>query len=107
MGKLIGYIVAGFSTLIPALIAFFGRKAVVAAASLAAFAALTVAFLFVMKSLVDSIALSLVVPVWLQMIAWFVPTNFLVVFSAIISAHISRAAFDLAVAKIKMVNSAS
>lgn len=107
MGKIIGWLIGGFSSLIAGLISFFGRKFVVATATVSMALTLTLAFTFSMKSILSNITAAMSLPVWLASIAWFIPSNFVVVFSALVSGHICRAVYDLAIAKLKLVNSAS
>lgn len=96
-----------FTSLFSALLLFFGRKLVVAAASLAAALALTLAFIAFVNSFITSVAQSLVLPVWCEVLLWFVPTNFSVCISAIMLANIARAAYDYGMEKIKLVNAAT
>lgn len=107
MPLLITWLYSGFVAIIAGLVAFAGRKLVVSTAALLVFMALTVAFILAMQSLASTLAAAVVMPVWLAPIAWFVPSNFLAVFGVLVSAHVTRAAYDLAVAKLKMVNSSS
>jgi hypothetical protein len=107
MLKLLSYIGAAFTTLIPALIAFFARKYTVAAACLVAFVAATATLIVCIKAFVTTIVTFLTIPVWLGSIAWFVPPHFLALFSIIVSGRTCRAAYDITIEKIKMISAAS
>lgn len=107
MIKLIGYFVAGIASVISSIIAFAGRKAVFATLAIAVALSLTVAFIVALKAVLLAVTNTLVMPSWLASIAWFVPSNFVAVFSALVAAHVVRAAYDLAITKLKLVNSAS
>lgn len=107
MIKLIGYFIAGIGSVITSLLALAGRKAVFAALAIAVALSLTVGFIAALKSVLASVTASMIMPSWLVTIAWFVPSNFVAVFSALVAAHAVRAAYDLAITKLKLVNSSS
>lgn len=107
MSKLIGWIVAGFGSLIPALVAFFGRKFAVASAVLTAFVVGTAALIVCMKAFAVVVVGYLVLPLWLAKVSWFFPPNMLALFSLIVSGRTCRAAYDMFVEKIKLIGSAS
>jgi len=108
MFKLITLLGSGIPAIIGGLLAFIARKAGTGAASLVTFAALTLAFLACNQAIFNTIATMLSPPPWVSTaIGMFIPANFLACLSAWVSAHICRAAFDMARFKVKLVNSAS
>lgn len=97
----------GFATFISSFLALVGRKALVAASAITLTVALTVGFVFsigqiviVLKNLIDF-------PPFILSLGWFIPTNFTVLISSILSARICRAAYDLAMTKLRLVTSAN
>ena len=102
------FLITGFVTLIGAIITFFGRKFTVITASIAAFVVLTSALVVAIQSLMTSILAVTFMPVWIAYgIGLFLPANFSLVLGAIISAKAVRAAYDIAIAKVHLVNSAN
>lgn len=107
MGRLLEWIISGFGALFASLLAMFGRKATVAVASAAAVLAVTSMFILSVNGLVVAVA-AVVPPGWISnAIGMFIPADFGVCIGSIVSAHVCRAAYDLAMLKIKMVNEAS
>lgn len=100
-------ILSGLASLVSGLLAMFGRKLSVASAAIAALFALTAAFVVIVSLTVQAVANFIVLPSFLQPIGWFVPSDFTFCISSIFSARISRAAYDLAMAKVRLINSAS
>lgn len=104
MDKLIGL----FYGALVAFTAFLGRKVATVGASLTAFVFLTAAMIICLKALFSAVIAVLVIPAWLLTpIGLFMPSLF-VTFLAILSSGIAcRTAYDYAIQKIKLVNSAS
>lgn len=96
-----------FGSLFAGLVAMFGRKMVVATASVAAAIALTFAFLSFVRSAINSLSATIAMPSWAEAVLWFVPLNFSVCVSVIIIVNVARAAYDFGMEKIKIINSAS
>ena len=97
-----------FSQLFAQFILLFGRKYGVALATTLVFTAATITMIVFLKSLIVSLLLASSAPAWfLQFLAWIIPTNWLTLFSAIMSAKISRAAYDAATFKITLISQAS
>jgi len=90
------------------IIALLGRKATVIGVTLTAFTVLTVAFIASINVLVSSIAGYLSIPSWIaNSVGMFIPADFTPVLAGIMAARISRAAYDLAMEKIRAINQAS
>lgn len=100
------FFVTLFSSLTAGLLAMFGRKVVVATAALAAVAVLLIAFLLFINTMLIALFQELVLPQWAAVLMWFVPDNFAVCMSAIISGNIGRAAYDFGMEKIRLVTTA-
>lgn len=99
---------AGIPALLAAFLAFVGRKTSVAVVTIASFILMTAVFIACINILVGNLASLLAVPAWLSVaLGMFIPTNFGAVLSAIISSYICRAAYDLAMLKIKAINQAN
>ena len=107
MLKLISYLFTGFTGVFTLFIAALSRKTVVSAASILAVVGLTTIFLSTINSLTSSFVASLVMPPFLNYFLWFVPSNFSACMAFIIAAHISRAAYDLLITKVQIINAAS
>lgn len=97
-----------FSQLFAQFLLLFGRKYTVAIASTLAFIAATLTMIFFLKTLIVTIIATASAPVWfIQFLAWIIPTNWIALFSTIMSGRICRAAYDSALYKIALVNQAS
>lgn len=89
-------------------IALFTRKILVATATVAAFVLLTAAFIVCIKQMILIVMALAVLPSWLVLaFGMFIPFNFSVVLSNILAAQSCRWAYDKAMDKIRMINSAS
>jgi len=87
---------------------FFTRKVVMVATSIASFVFLTAAFIVCLKYILLTALTLVVVPPWLvTSLGMFVPFNFIAILSSIISAQSCRWAYDKAIDKIKLINSAT
>lgn len=104
---LLTFLSSFFGAAFTAFVAFVGRKVLIATASIAAALALTIAFVLFLNNLLTSVIGSLVLPPWIDVMMWFVPGNFNLCISVIISANIARAAYDLGMEKIRLVNAAT
>lgn len=107
MLQLLGFFVTGLSTVIASMLQIFGRKSLVATATLSTAFALTLAFTICISELVSTLSAALSFPVYLEVLFWFVPSNFVLLISSILSGRICRAAYDLAMQKVQMINNAS
>lgn len=108
MIKLIGVLVAGIPAIIASILAQLGRKWVTLAAAIALVGVITAAFITVINGLVSALSGSLSTPGWLvNSIGMFIPSNFALCLSSIVSAHIARAAYDLAMDKTRLFTSAT
>lgn len=106
MIKLIAGLWTGLSALIAAFFAFYGRKASVVTLGLATFLALVVVFVSCINALVGyvsgliDVAFGGLPSVLAVGIGMFIPSDFGLILSAIVSGKICRAAFDLAKVKV-------
>lgn len=107
MIKLISYLFTGFTGVFTIFLAALSRKTVVAAASILAVVTLTTIFLSTINTLTTNLIASLTMPPFLSYFLWFVPSNFTSCIAFIISAHIARAAYDLLITKVQIINAAS
>ena len=105
---MIAFISSFFVTIAAWLIAILGRKVTIFTISLLAFAAATTAFLIAIQSLVSSILNAQYLPDWIATsIGLFMPYTFSFNLSAIIGAFAFRWAYDIVIAKISLINSAT
>ncbi|MDD5272672.1 MAG: hypothetical protein PHU14_08140 [Methylovulum sp.] len=108
MLKLLLLIGSFFGSIVGYAAASLGRKAIVVAAVVTAFLAVTVAFLVCINLIIASIVSVIAVPAWLTaFFGMFVPSNYSGVLSLILSAKTCRAAYDLAIAKVKMIGNSN
>lgn len=108
MLKLLLLVGSFFTSIVGYAAASLSRKAVVVAGVVTAFVAVTVAFLVCINLIISTIAGMIAVPAWLQsFFGMFVPSNYSGVLSLILSAKTCRAAYDLAVAKVKMIGNSN
>ena len=97
-----------FSGLFAQFLLLFGRKYSVATASVLAYIAATLAMIVCLKGIILTIIASIVMPEWLITgIAWIIPSNFIQLFSLIMSGRICRAAYDSATIKVSLIASSS
>ena len=86
----------------------FGRKFTVGTASVLAFIATTIAALACLNSLVQLMLNLIVMPSWLATgLAFFIPSNYLTVFSLVLSGKICKRAYGLAMTKIDLLTKAN
>ncbi len=97
---------------IPSMFAYFvtmfGRKFAVTTATVLAMIATTVAFIVCLKSILAGVLGILLIPSWiLTAIAWFIPSNFISVVSAILSGRICKEAYRIINVKIDLIAKAN
>ena len=97
---------------IPGLFAYFlsifGRKFAVGTASVLAFITVLIVFVASINTIIGYVSSLIVIPVVIsRFISWIVPTNFVQVTSAMLSAKVCKSAFMVVLDKIKIMNSAS
>lgn len=109
MIKLIAGLWSGITGMIAAIFAIATRKAGTVVGGLAAFAALTVIFIACINALVIYLV-GIVEAAWGALAAWllvpvgmFIPGNFALILSAVVSGKICRAAYDLGRKKTDIV----
>lgn len=108
-----GSIITSFiSWIVPALgawaVKFFTRKVVTVTTTVGTFVLITGVMIACIKNMIDTLLTLAVLPTWLTGgVAAFVPSDFAIVLGAIVSSRACRWAYDLAVEKIRMMNSAT
>lgn len=108
MIRLITLLVSGIPAIISGVIAFLARKLGTATASVAAFVVLTAAFIASINTALQAVLSAMQLPSWAaNAVGMFIPANFAVVLGAVVAAKIARAAYDLALEKIKVISSAN
>lgn len=108
MKFLIGVFGGMFSQLFAQFVLLFGRKYGVAVASTLAFTAATLAMIVCLKGLILTVLAGIAAPTWfLSFLAWIIPTNWITLFSTIMSGRACRAAYDGAVFKIALISQSS
>lgn len=104
MSKLIIFLFTTIPALFTAFFAFYARKYTTAVAGLFAFGAMLIIFISCINLILQSVLALIVVPVWLiTPIGMFIPANFSLVLSAMVSGRICRAAFDYGNKKTDLV----
>lgn len=97
-----------FTNLFAQFVLLFGRKYGVALASTLAFVAATITMIICLKGLILTVIAGLTLPAWiLTSLAWIVPSNFIALWSTIMSGRICRAAYDAATYKIGLIAKSS
>lgn len=85
---------------------FFTKKVRVISTTIAGFILITAALVLCVKKAVAVVMALAVIPTWLVAgVGMLLPYNFALVLSSIMGARSCRWAYDVAVAKLKMVNS--
>lgn len=88
--------------------ASISRKAVVAFSVISAFVAVTAAFLVCMKIIITGLVALIVMPAWVaSWLGMFIPSNYAGMISLIMSAKTCKAAYNLAVEKVRMIGQSS
>lgn len=91
-----------------AVVGFVTRKFGTATASIASMIFLTAAFIVCINEILTTLLSALSPPAFIaNAIGIFIPTDFAMILAAIISSHICRAAYDLAMLKVKAINTAT
>lgn len=89
-------------------VTFFTRKIAVASSMVAAFVLLSAAFIVCIKHMIGIVLALAIMPTWVSgAVGMFIPFNFSVVLANILSAQSCRWAYDKAMEKIRLINSAS
>jgi len=108
MTKLIAFFVSTIPALFAAFFSFYSRKYTTAVAGLFALAAMLAIFISCINLILQTVLNVLVMPLWISTaVGMFIPGNFAVVLSAIVSGKICRAAFDYGQKKTDLVVKAS
>lgn len=108
MLKLITLLTSGIPAIIAALIAFIGRKAGTAAATIASFIIITSGLILCLNAILQTLLGMLAVPPWiLNSLGIFIPINWAACLAAVVSSKICRAAYEIAKFKIVAINNAS
>jgi len=90
------------------IIALLGRKATTVAATLGTFVLLLTAFIACINTIFATVISLMIVPAWVSnSIGMFIPGDFTAVLSAIMSSRLCRAGYDLAMEKVRAINSAT
>jgi len=90
------------------IVGFFGRKLFMVTSSIASFIFLTAAFIVCIKYLLTTLLALAVMPAWVSVaVGTFIPHNFSAILASIMSAQSCRWAYDKALDKIKLINSAT
>lgn len=106
--KLLTLLGSGLATLGAWLATSITRKAVVVFSVIVAFVAVVAAMLACMKLIIATVVAWAVMPVWLQSwVGMFIPSNYGGVIASIMSAKTCKAAYNLAVDKIKLIGQSS
>lgn len=104
MLKLLVLIATFFSTIAGYAAASLSRKAIVAVAVIVAFLAVTVAFLAAFNVIISGVTSLIAIPAWISgSIGLFIPSNYAGVLSAILAAKTCKAAYNLAIEKVKLI----
>lgn len=104
MLKLLTLIGSFFAAVAAFAAASISRKAIIVFSVITAFVAVTVAFVACMKIIIGGLVAMIVMPAWLaSWLGMFIPSNYVGVISLIMSAKTCKAAYNIAVEKIKMV----
>lgn len=104
MLKLLILVGTFFTTIAGYAAASITRKAVIVFSVITAFVAVTAAFLVCVKFIVTGILALLVMPAWIaSWLGMFIPSNYGGVISLIMSAKTCKAAYNLAIEKVKLI----
>lgn len=95
MAKLIAFLFTTLPAFFTLLLASFGRKYTTAVAGLLSLSLMLVLFIASINTILQSVLSYLALPSWLAVsVGMFIPSNFSVILSAMVSAKIARAAYD-------------
>ena len=107
MIKLITMLVGAIPAFISGVLMMFTRKWAVLTASLTIFAAITLAFVVLINGFLATLSSGMVIPTDISdFVGMFIPSNFALCLATLVSAKIARGAYDLAVEKTRMFNTA-
>lgn len=97
-----------FTQLFAQFLLVFGRKYGVALSATLAFVAATLAMIVCLKGLILTVLAGAAAPSWfLTFLAWIMPTNWILLFTTIMSGRACRAAYDGVVFKISLISQSS
>lgn len=104
MARLIAFLFTTIPALFSAFFAFYARKYTTAVAGLLAFSAMLVIFVSCINVILQSVLSLIVIPEWLLIpVGMFIPSNFTVILSAMVSGRICRAAWNYGQKKTDLV----
>lgn len=104
MVKLLAFFTSTIPALIAAFFAFYSRKYTTAVAGLLTIAAMMVIFISCINLILSTVINLIIMPGWLlTAFGMFVPSNFAVVWAAVVSGKICRAAYDYGRQKTDLV----
>lgn len=104
MARLVLFLFTTLPAIFTAFLSYYGRKYTTAIAGLLAFASMLVIFVSCINLILQSILTLVVVPAWLTVsVGMFMPSNFALVLSAMVSGRICRAAWDYGQKKTDIV----
>lgn len=104
MAKLIAFLFTTIPALFSAFFAFYARKYTTAIAGLLAMGAMLVIFISCINVILQTVIAAIAVPAWLLVpIGMFMPSNFALVMSAMVSGRICRAAYDFGQKKTDLI----
>ena len=107
MLKLLSMLGGGIAATLAAIIAWVGRKWGTTTAVITLMIALTVAMIGAINGILSGVISLASPPAWLSGALYMIPPDFTVVLSAIVSARICRAAYDLAMMKAQILASSN
>lgn len=108
MIKIATSLATGIPALVAATLAFFTRKFGVATATIATMLFLMAGMIAAINGIYTALLSTAILPEWLATgLGVFIPASFTATVSAIVSARVVGAAFDLAIGKVKAINDAS
>ncbi|MFJ2989655.1 DUF5455 family protein [Collimonas sp. NPDC087041] len=108
MLKLITLLVSAIPAIIAAIISMIGRKLGTAGASIASFVVVTAALIAGINTILQGVLSYVAIPPFIaNSVGLFIPTDWVACVTAVVTSRICRAAYDMAVQKIKLINDAS
>ena len=108
MLKLVTLLLSGIPAIITAILSMIGRKLGTAGASIASFVVVTAALIAGINTLLQGVLGYVSIPPFIaNSVGIFIPPDWVACVTAVVTARIFRAAYDVAVEKIKLINNAS
>ncbi|WP_041741760.1 DUF5455 family protein [Collimonas fungivorans] len=108
MLKLVTLLLSGIPAIIAAIISMIGRKLGTAAASIASFVIITAGLIACINVILQNVLALIAIPPFIaNSVGLFIPADWVACVTAVVSSRICRAAYDMALMKIKLVNNAS